>query len=154
MAKLKSIVDSLIPMAGEDGRIHTTYNQMIAATGRLSSTDPNLQNIPIRTEEGRRIRQGFMVGPGYETLLTADYSQIELRIMADLSGDTALEEAFSSGRDFHAETASRVFGVPAGGGHRRDAQQDQGDELRAGLRPVRLRPVPAAAHHRRTRPAA
>ena len=113
VAKLKSIVDTLIPMAGEDGRIHTTYNQMIAATGRLSSTDPNLQNIPIRTEEGRRIRQGFIVGPGYETLLTADYSQIELRIMADLSGDTALEEAFTSGHDFHAETASRVFGVPA-----------------------------------------
>ena len=113
VARLKSIVDSLIPMADEDGRIHTTYNQMIAATGRLSSTDPNLQNIPIRTEEGRRIRQGFMVGSGYETLLTADYSQIELRIMADLSGDTALEEAFTSGRDFHAETASRVFGVPA-----------------------------------------
>ena len=114
VARLKSIVDSLIPMADEDGRIHTTYNQMIAATGRLSSTDPNLQNIPIRTEEGRRIRQGFVVGDGYETLLTADYSQIELRIMADLSGDTALEEAFTSGRDFHAETASRVFGVPAG----------------------------------------
>ena len=113
VAKLKSIVDSLIPMAGEDGRIHTTYNQMIAATGRLSSTDPNLQNIPIRTEEGRRIRQGFVVGRGYETLLTTDYSQIELRIMADLSGDAALEEAFTSGRDFHAETASRVFGVPA-----------------------------------------
>ncbi len=113
VARLKSIVDSLIPMADEDGRIHTTYNQMIAATGRLSSTDPNLQNIPIRTEEGRRIRQGFVVGSGYETLLTADYSQIELRIMADLSGDTALEEAFTSGHDFHAETASRVFSVPA-----------------------------------------
>ena len=112
VARLKSIVDSLIPMADEDGRIHTTYNQMIAATGRLSSTDPNLQNIPIRTEEGRRIRQGFVVGDGYETLLTADYSQIELRIMADLSGDSALEEAFTSGHDFHAETASRVFGVP------------------------------------------
>jgi DNA polymerase-1 len=114
VARLKSIVDSLIPMADEDGRIHTTYNQMIAATGRLSSTDPNLQNIPIRTEEGRRIRQGFVVGDGYETLLTADYSQIELRIMADLSGDSALEEAFTSGHDFHAETASRVFRVPPG----------------------------------------
>ena len=114
VARLKSIVDSLIPMADEDGRIHTTYNQMIAATGRLSSTDPNLQNIPIRTEEGRRIRRGFVVGSGYETLLTADYSQIELRIMADLSGDTALEEAFTSGHDFHAETASRVFRVPPG----------------------------------------
>ena len=113
VARLKSIVDSLIPMADEDGRIHTTYNQMIAATGRLSSTDPNLQNIPIRTEEGRRIRQGFIVGAGYDCLLTADYSQIELRIMAHLSGDEALEEAFSSGRDFHAETASRVFGVPS-----------------------------------------
>jgi DNA polymerase-1 len=113
VAKLKSIVDSLIPMAGEDGRIHTTYNQMIAATGRLSSTDPNLQNIPIRTELGRRIRQGFIVGAGYETLLTADYSQIELRIMADLSGDEALIAAFESGHDFHAATASRVFSVAA-----------------------------------------
>jgi len=113
VAKLKSIVDSLIPMAGHDGRIHTTYNQMIAATGRLSSTDPNLQNIPIRTEEGRRIRQGFVVGPGYECLLTADYSQIELRIMAHLSGDAALAEAFGSGHDFHGATAARVFGVAA-----------------------------------------
>jgi DNA polymerase-1 len=112
VAKLKSIVDLLIPMAGQDGRIHTTYNQTIAATGRLSSTDPNLQNIPIRTEEGRRIRQAFIVGNGYETLLTADYSQIELRIMAHLSGDEALKEAFTSGHDFHAATASRVFGVP------------------------------------------
>ena len=111
VAKLKSIVDTLIPMAGEDGRIHTTYNQMIAATGRLSSTEPNLQNIPIRTEEGRRIRRGFVVGGGYECLLTADYSQIELRIMAHLSGDQALKDAFSSGHDFHAETASRVFGL-------------------------------------------
>ncbi len=112
VAKLKSIVDSLIPMAGADGRIHTTYNQMIAATGRLSSTDPNLQNIPIRTEEGRRIRQGFVVGAGYECLLTADYSQIELRIMAHLSGDEALAAAFGSGHDFHAATAASVFGVP------------------------------------------
>ncbi|MFZ0049031.1 MAG: DNA polymerase I [Streptosporangiaceae bacterium] len=111
VAKLKSIVDSLIPMADVDGRIHTTYNQMIAATGRLSSTDPNMQNIPIRTEEGRRIRQGFIVGRGYECLLTADYSQIELRIMAHLSQDEALSAAFSSGHDFHAATAGRVFGV-------------------------------------------
>jgi DNA polymerase I len=115
VAKLKSIVDSLIPMAGEDGRIHTTFNQTVAATGRLSSTDPNLQNIPIRTELGRRIRRGFIVGAGYETLLTADYSQIELRIMADLSGDAALMAAFESGHDFHAATASRVFGIPAEG---------------------------------------
>ena len=112
VAKLKSIVDSLIPMAGQDGRIHTTFNQMIAATGRLSSTDPNLQNIPIRTEEGRGIRRAFVVGAGYETLLTADYSQIELRIMAHLSGDEALIAAFESGHDFHAATAARVFGLP------------------------------------------
>ena len=111
VARLKTVVDALIPMAGEDGRIHTTFNQTIAATGRLSSVDPNLQNIPIRTEEGRRIRRGFIVGEGYESLLTADYSQIELRIMAHLSGDAALAAAFGSGHDFHAATASRVFGV-------------------------------------------
>jgi DNA polymerase-1 len=114
VSKLKSIVDGLIPLAADDGRIHTTFNQMIAATGRLSSTDPNLQNIPIRTETGRQIRYGFVVGAGYETLLTADYSQIELRIMADLSGDGALIAAFESGHDFHAATASRVFGVEPG----------------------------------------
>jgi DNA polymerase-1 len=110
VSKLKSFVDILALATGDDGRIHTTFNQTIAATGRLSSTDPNLQNIPIRTETGRRIREGFIVGPGYETLLTADYSQIELRIMADLSGDRALIGAFESGHDFHAATASRVFG--------------------------------------------
>ena len=126
VAKLKSIVDSLIPMADEDGRIHTTFNQMIAATGRLSSTDPNLQNIPIRTETGRRIREGFVVGAGYETLLTADYSQIELRIMADLSGDAALMAAFESGHDFHAATASRVFGLDA-----RDVTPEQRAKIKA-----------------------
>ncbi|WP_026411419.1 DNA polymerase I [Actinomadura oligospora] len=112
VAKLKSIVDSLIPMLDDAGRIHTTFNQMVAATGRLSSTDPNLQNIPIRTAEGRQIREAFVVGGGYESLLTADYSQIELRIMAHLSGDEALLEAFNSGADFHTITASRVFGLP------------------------------------------
>jgi DNA polymerase-1 len=113
VAKLMSIVDSLIPMAGQDRRIHTTFNQTVAATGRLSSTDPNLQNIPIRSELGRRIREGFVVGAGFESLLSADYSQIELRIMAHLSEDAALIAAFESGHDFHAATASRVFGVPA-----------------------------------------
>jgi len=112
VAKLMSIVDSLIPMAGEDGRIHTTFNQTVAATGRLSSADPNLQNIPIRSELGRQIRLGFVVGDGYECLMSADYSQIELRIMAHLSEDHALIAAFESGHDFHATTASRVFGVP------------------------------------------
>jgi DNA polymerase-1 len=112
VSKLKSIVASLIPMADDAGRIHTTFNQMIAATGRLSSTDPNLQNIPIRTAEGRQIREAFVVGEGYESLLTADYSQIELRIMAHLSEDEALLEAFRAKADFHTITASRVFGLP------------------------------------------
>jgi DNA polymerase-1 len=112
VAKLKSMVDSLIPMADEDRRIHTTFGQMVAATGRLSSADPNLQNIPIRTAEGRQIREGFMVGSGYDCLLTADYSQIELRIMAHLSEDAALIDAFGSGADFHTITASRVFDLP------------------------------------------
>ncbi|GAA0323107.1 DNA polymerase I [Actinoallomurus spadix] len=112
VAKLKSMVDSLIPMADEDRRIHTTFGQMVAATGRLSSSDPNLQNIPIRSAEGRQIREGFMVGAGYECLLTADYSQIELRIMTHLSEDAALIEAFGSGADFHTITASRVFDLP------------------------------------------
>ncbi|MET7399857.1 DNA polymerase I [Dactylosporangium sp. NPDC005572] len=112
VAKLKTTVDGLLKSVSDDGRIHTTYFQTVAATGRLSSTDPNLQNIPIRTEEGRRIRRAFVVGDGYETLLTADYSQIEMRIMAHLSKDEALIEAFNSGFDFHAATASSVFSVP------------------------------------------
>ncbi|BCJ50972.1 DNA polymerase I [Actinoplanes sp. NBRC 14428] len=112
VAKLKSTVDGLLKSVSDDGRIHTTFNQTVAATGRLSSTDPNLQNIPIRTEEGRRIRRAFVVGEGFESLLTADYSQIEMRIMAHLSGDEALIAAFNSGADFHAATASSVFHVP------------------------------------------
>ncbi|MFD8526012.1 DNA polymerase I [Streptosporangium canum] len=110
-AKLKVTVEGLIKEIADDGRIHTTFNQIVAATGRLSSEKPNLQNIPIRTVEGRRIRQGFVVGPGYETLLTADYSQIELRIMAHLSGDESLIAAFESGHDFHKTTAARVFDI-------------------------------------------
>ena len=112
VAKLKSTVDGLLKSVSDDGRIHTTFYQTVAATGRLSSTDPNLQNIPIRTEEGRRIRRAFVVGQGYEQLLTADYSQIEMRIMAHLSGDEALIDAFNSGADFHAATASSVFRTP------------------------------------------
>ncbi|MGW3611563.1 DNA polymerase I [Micromonospora sp. NPDC005163] len=112
VAKLKSTVDGLLKSVSDDGRIHTTFNQTVAATGRLSSTEPNLQNIPIRTEEGRRIRRAFVVGEGYDCLLTADYSQIEMRIMAHLSSDDALIEAFNSGADFHAATASSVFGTP------------------------------------------
>jgi len=113
VARLRQTVEGLLKTVASDGRIHTTFNQLIAATGRLSSTDPNLQNIPVRTEEGRRIRQAFVVGPGHESLMTADYSQIEMRIMAHLSEDQLLIEAFRSGRDFHSVTASRVFGVAA-----------------------------------------
>ena len=111
--RLRQTVEGLLKTVQPDGRIHTTFNQMIAATGRLSSTDPNLQNIPVRTEEGRRIREGFVVGPGAECLMTADYSQVEMRIMAHLSEDAGLVEAFRSGRDFHSITAARVFGVEA-----------------------------------------
>ena len=109
--RLRQTVEGLLKSVADDGRIHTTYVQTIAATGRLSSTDPNLQNIPIRTEEGRRIREAFVVGPGYASLMSADYSQIEMRIMAHASDDQALIEAFKSGMDFHTVTASRVFGV-------------------------------------------
>jgi DNA polymerase I len=112
VSRLKTVVDSLIPMVDDHGRIHTTFNQVIAATGRLSSQDPNLQNIPIRTAEGRRIRRAFVVGAGYETLLTADYSQIEMRIMATLSEDAGLIEAFQSGEDLHTFVASKAFGLP------------------------------------------
>jgi DNA polymerase-1 len=112
VAKLKSIVDSLLPMVDEAGRIHTTFNQMVAATGRLSSTDPNLQNIPIRTAEGREIRKAFVVGDGYDALMTADYSQIEMRIMAHLSGDAGLIAAFDSGEDLHTYVASQALGLP------------------------------------------
>jgi DNA polymerase-1 len=113
VSRLRQPLEGLLKTVATDGRIHTTFNQLIAATGRLSSTEPNLQNIPIRTEEGRRIREGFVVGDGYECLMTADYSQIEMRIMADLSEDAGLIEAVNSGRDFHSITASRVFDVPA-----------------------------------------
>jgi DNA polymerase I len=112
VTRLRTVIDGLIPMVDDGGRIHTTFQQTIAATGRLSSIDPNLQNIPIRTAEGRRIRQAFIVGSGYESLMTADYSQIEMRIMAHLSGDEGLIEAFTSGEDLHSFVASRAFDIP------------------------------------------
>ena len=109
--KLGSTVEGLIAEIAKDGRIHTHFQQTVAATGRLSSTGPNLQNIPVRTEEGRRIRDCFTVGKGYVALLTADYSQIEMRIMAHLSHDEKLLAAFASGEDLHATVAGLVFGV-------------------------------------------
>lgn len=110
--RLRQTAEGLLRAVSPDGRIHTTFQQTIAATGRLSSTDPNLQNIPVRTADGLRVREGFVVGEGYEALLTADYSQIEMRIMAHLSGDAGLIEAFRSGEDLHSFVGSRVFEVP------------------------------------------
>jgi DNA polymerase-1 len=114
--RLKVTVDGLLNSVASDGRIHTTFNQTIAATGRLSSTEPNLQNIPIRTDAGRRIRDAFVVGKGsrgdFAELMTADYSQIEMRIMAHLSQDEGVLEAFNTGEDLHSFVASRAFSVP------------------------------------------
>ena len=112
VSKLRSTYTEALPLAinPQTGRIHTSYGQAVAATGRLSSNDPNLQNIPVRTAEGRRIRQAFVAGPG-NSLLSIDYSQIELRLMAHLSGDPRLTQAFLSGHDIHKATAAEVFGV-------------------------------------------
>jgi DNA polymerase-1 len=115
LAKLKSTYTDTLPeqINPRTGRVHTSYHQAVAATGRLSSTDPNLQNIPIRTPEGRRIRQAFVAPAGYK-LVAADYSQIELRIMAHLSGDEGLLQAFAADKDIHQATAAEVFGKPLG----------------------------------------
>lgn len=110
--KMKSTIEGLIKAVQPDGRIHTTFNQTVASTGRLSSAEPNLQNIPVRTEAGRQIRSAFIVGDGYDCLLTADYSQIEMRVMAHLSGDEGLIEAYREGEDLHNFVGSRVFDVP------------------------------------------
>ena len=109
--KLRTTIEGLLSEIASDGRIHTHFAQTVAATGRLSSTGPNLQNIPVRTEEGRKIRDCFVAGKGYVGLLTADYSQIEMRIMAHLSNDDHLLAAFASGEDLHSTVASEVFGV-------------------------------------------
>ena len=112
LAKLKSTYTDKLPQLIDEntGRVHTSYHQAVAATGRLSSSDPNLQNIPIRSAEGRRIRKAFIAPKGYK-ILAADYSQIELRIMAHLSGDEGLIRAFKNGEDIHRATAAEVFGV-------------------------------------------
>ena len=113
LTKLKSTyLDGLGKLIGDDGRIHTNFNQTVTATGRLSSSDPNLQNIPVRTDEGREIRALFEPGAGYDCILSADYSQIELRLLAHMSGDENLIDAFIKGQDIHARTAAEVFGTP------------------------------------------
>ncbi len=112
LTKLRSTyIEALPRLVGEDGRLHTTFNQTVAATGRLSSSNPNLQNIPVRTQLGQRIRQAFVPANPGDLMVSADYSQIELRVLAHISDDPGLIEAFTSGHDFHGVTASRVFGV-------------------------------------------
>ncbi|MBV7296141.1 DNA polymerase I [Corynebacterium sp. TAE3-ERU12] len=113
--KMKSTVEGLLKAVGEDGRIHTTFNQVATATGRLSSTSPNLQNIPVRNDVGRAIRRAFVPGDGYATLVTADYSQIEMRVMAHLSEDEGLIEAYRKGEDLHDYVGAKVFEVPIDG---------------------------------------
>jgi DNA polymerase-1 len=112
VTKIRQIVETISKAVAEDGRIHTTYVQTGTSTGRLSSENPNLQNIPVRSDRGRLIRDAFIVGEGFETLLTADYSQIEMRILAHLSEDEGLIEAFKSGEDLHKFVGSRIYGVP------------------------------------------
>jgi len=111
LTKIRQIVETIIKSVADDGRIHTSYVQTGTSTGRLSSENPNLQNIPIRSERGRKIRDSFVVGKGYDHILTADYSQIEMRILAHLSGDAGLIEAFKSGEDLHRFVGSRIYGV-------------------------------------------
>ncbi len=129
----------------DTGRVHTNYAQAVAVTGRLSSNDPNLQNIPIRTAEGRRMREAFIAPPGH-VIVSADYSQIELRIMAHISGDAGLLRAFSEGEDMHRATAGEVFARGAGRGERRAAPLRQGDQLRPDLRHERVRPGAEPRH--------
>ena len=139
LAKLKSTYVDALPQAVDPrtGRVHTSYSQTGAVTGRLSSSNPNLQNIPIRSEEGRRIRKAFIAAPGH-VLLSVDYSQVELRIVAHMAADEGMLAAFRAGQDIHATTAAAIYNVPAGPGHQGYAPACQGHQLRPGLRHVGL----------------
>ena len=147
LEKLRSTyVDALPSLVNpETRRIHTTFNQTVAATGRLSSSDPNLQNIPVRTDMGREIRRGFTAPPGF-LLLAADYSQIELRILAHFSGDDVFTRAFRENKDVHRETAAVIFDVPVSEvtGHMRDQAENR--QLRDAVRPRAVWPCEAAGH--------
>ena len=147
LAKLKNTYLDVLPtlVNPETGRVHTSFNQTVTATGRLSSSDPNLQNIPVRTELGRRIRAAFVAAPG-NLLVSADYSQIELRIMAHLSGDAELRSAFARGRGRPRAHRGGDLRRRAAGGQRRAAARRQDDQLRDHLRHGRLRPLAAARH--------
>ena len=135
----------LLAEVAPDGRIHATFNQTVARTGRLSSDQPNLHNIPVRREEGRQFRKAFIPAPGC-VLLVADYNQIELRCIAHLADDPGLIEAFTSGTDIHNATASRVFGVEPKDVTHRPALEGEDGLLRPGLRDGVVRPRPAPGH--------
>ena len=143
LSKLKgTYVDALPRHVARDGRIHTRFDQAVAATGRLSSNDPNLQNIPVRTEAGRAIRKAF-VAPAGRLLVAADYSQVELRLLAHLSGDAALIEAFRRGEDIHRATAAKIFGIDPGARHPRPAARREDDQLRRSSTAWARSPSPA-----------
>ena len=154
LAKLKGTYADALPtlIHPRTGRIHTSFNQLVAATGRLSSSNPNLQNIPIRSELGRRIRQAFIPDDGWR-FVAADYSQIELRILAHFTEEPALVEAFLAGADIHTRTAAQIMGVGARGGDGRDAAPGQGGQLRDPLRPLGIRPLAGGVDRPRRRPA-
>ncbi len=146
IAKLKgTYIDAFPVLVDGDRRLHTRYYQAVASTGRLSSANPNLQNIPIRTELGQRIRKAFIAGPG-NLLLVADYSQIELRVLAHIAEEEALISAFAAGTDIHRATAGTVFGISPGAGDAGAAARRQDDQLRHPLRHERLRPVAEPRH--------
>ena len=149
LAKLKNTYLDALPglVHPADGRIHASFNQSVAATGRLSSSDPNLQNIPVRTEEGRQIRQAFVADrPGW-LLLTADYSQIELRILAHFSDDPALCRAFEQDQDIHSTVAARIFGIAEATVDEAQRRVAKDGEFRRGLRAVRVRALQSPRHH-------
>jgi DNA polymerase-1 len=152
LAKLKSTYTDKLPrmVNAQTGRVHTTYSQTTAVTGRLASNDPNLQNIPIRTPQGRRIREAFIAPPGSK-ILSADYSQIELRIMAHISGDEGLRHAFEHGHDVHRATAAEVFGLPLDKVSEDERRTAKDDQLRPDLRDVELRARAGPGHRARHR---
>ena len=150
LSKLKSTYTDKLPrmVNAQTGRVHTNYAQAVAVTGRLASNDPNLQNIPVRTAEGRRIREAFIAPPGHK-IVSADYSQIELRIMAHISGDESLLRAFAQGEDMHRATAAEIFSVTPLEVSSDQRRVREGHQLRPDLRHERVRSRGEPRHHAR-----